>query len=683
MELLKGLFKKGKEKKIDKDSLLHEYRNKFYQSKANYDYEQYDDKERIYRGTKETLPNINSTLSSRVALSNNVRNIAFELIESKINTEPPESNVISLKAGFDAYARMISEKNISDMSLMRWHKIADRNERDTAIHGLALVLLDWDSKGGTHEVAGEKKFVYYHPKQIIPQPGIYDIDDMDYFFLENRKTKLAIKKETGIDVQGTDEHTELNTLENPTSERGFGTDNTNMDEYVSEIVCFFRDEEGDVGKVSWANETLLCYEPKYYYPRVMECQECGYENPQGTEICENCGSKKLAKKIIYEEEIQEDLTLDPITYPELKAEVSFDPITGEQKVIEKLSQVIIPRVVPAGTIIPMPKLQRYPVLIRKNISKAFSFDGISDIDVIRDQQESAKKVYSRMEEKVMLAGGLIAIPDSMTYQPTSKTYDVVRGSIPNIGAIKKYDFTSDISQDMAYGQEMYNVAKSTLGITDSFQGKYDPSAKSGRAKEVQVQQSAGRLQSPIKNKYSFFSEMFELMFYFDIIFTNEKRYYVTLDEKGNNQYKQFDKHDLLVQDADNEWYYNTDFLFKATVGNTLAHDKLSQYERVQMDFQMGALTKEQYWQILSHLDFPLANKILEQEKMVHSEGDKFIRLLQVLQQMPPEQAIMFLQSPVEQQAQLVQEVLQGEGQQQMPRQGQTVPGSPMPGVPMK
>jgi len=181
------------------------------------------------------------------------------------------------------------------------------------------------------------------------------------------------------------------------------------------------------------------------------------------------------------------------------------------------------------------------------------------------------------------------------------------------------------------------------------------------------------------------------MFWFDVLFTSEKRYYITINERGENEYKQFDKHLLLCKDADDNWYYNTDFIFEASVGNTLAYDKMSQYQRIQQDFQMGALDKQQYWQLLSHLNFPLASKILEQEKSLRGEENKAMALLNILKQMPPQQLMQFLSLPPGEQMQMIQELGNIEQQPQGKPMGQSPMGirqpmqkqSPMPqGQPM-
>ena len=54
---------------------------------------------------------------------------------------------------------------------------------------------------------------------------------------------------------------------------------------------------------------------------------------------------------------------------------------------------------------------------------------------------------------------------------------------------------ADIQYDIATAQLFYESGRSSSGVTESFQGKIDNTATSGRAKEISAMQSAGRLES--------------------------------------------------------------------------------------------------------------------------------------------------------------------------------------------
>jgi ribosomal protein L40E len=664
----------GKDRELDDLKMLSEWDEKFQTAYAQYSTERstYDDLENVYRGTKETLKNVNSRSNTAVKKTNNVPNIVYELIESEVNTTTPDCIVKSKKPGFEDHAKMIQEKIMSDFDSLEIETLADINERNTYMHGIAVALMNWNNNLGQHEFLGDKEVTNYHPKQVIPQPNIYDHKKMRYCFLICPTTKDEVKERTGIDVSAeAQQHPEANEIKgNSTNTTTMKSASVNTD-IIEEIVCFYLDEDGDVCKLAWVGTTVTENKPKYYYPRVEECQECGTENAQGDKECSNCGSKKLKTKVIMEETIQEKMQLSPIVYPKKRKVLKTD-FAGKNFVDESTSQEVIERIVPAGTKIPIPAPKRLPLLVRKNIPLNFSFRGRSDVETIRDQQESIKKVFSKAEEKTTQAGVIIGIPDKLSKQPSDDTYQMWKGKQQDLAGIVVKDLKADITQDLEFVRENKLYAKDTLGITDSYQGKYDPSANSGKAKQVQVEQAAGRLQSKTKNKFTFFADMFELMFFFDLCFTKEPRPYMRTNANGDEEYDEFNKYELLCQDASGEWYFNTDFSFKAEMGSNLPHDKQFLYDKTMEAFTTGMMDRRQAWEILGTLDFPIANRILSQIKETEEDQKEAQQILDVLKQMDPNQMMAFLQLPIEEQMQILEESkAQQEGQLQ-PMQGGTI-----------
>jgi ribosomal protein L40E len=645
----------GEERELDAMQQLQEWKEKFDTAYAQYDNTVFDVFENVYRGTKETVKNINSRDPRAPKKTNNVPNVVYELIESEVNTTTPECIVKSKKPGFDDFAKMIQDKIMSDFETFDMENMSDVNERNTYMHGISCVLMNWNIKLGQHEFLGDKEPINYHPKQVIPQPNIYDAKKMRYMFLVSTTTKEEVRQRTGVSVDSeSSERPEVNRIAAEATNTATGSNTVTTDETVEEIVCLYLDSDDDVGKFSWVGSTVTENLPKYFYPRVAECKDCGWENPQDAKECGNCGSKKLKTKVIMEETIEKDMPLTPILFPRKQKTVQQDQM-GRKFVKTEIVQEVIERTVPAGTKVKIPAPKRLPILIRKNIPLNFSFRGRSDVETIRDQQESIKKVWSKVEEKILQAGGIVGIPDQLNKQPSDDVYQVWKGKPSLLSQIVVKDMKIDTVADMAFAAANYERAKSTLGITDSYQGKYDPSAKSGRAKEVQVQQSAGRLQSKIQNKFNFYADMFEMMFLFDICFAREIRPYSKKNAKGEPEYEEFNKYELLVQDATGEWFFNTDFIFKAEIGSNLPHDKIFLYNQATNMFASGAFDKRQFLEILSTLDFPIANKILEQTMEEEQGRSEMAEVLEALKVMDPQQLVAFMQLPLEEQLQMLEE----------------------------
>lgn len=652
-------------KKQERESLerLEDFRRKFHTAYAQFDQGNFlDDLELIYRGTKDTTANVNSKANKASKKTNNTPNFTYELIESKVNTSVPEARVKSKVKGFVDQARMIQDKIISDADNLSLDEIADKNERNTFVLGSAYIFLNWDWNGGGHCYMGEKEFVEYHTKQVIPQPDVYDEKKMDYIFLMASVTKQYIEERYGVDVESfSEQFPEINHIANndiqPNVDSGISTNDK-----VTEIIAFYKDEDGDVGKFVWVDTAPLEDLPKYYYPRVKRCLECDTENSQDADECVECGSKKLETEIKMTEKITERKELSPIMYMEKNKEiVETQQMDGSiiKQVNVKLEQKVIERVLEPGDEIPIPAPKRLPIVKRVNIPLNFSFIGRSDVQTVRDQQESCKKTLSKIEEKVLKSGSVVAMSNKLNASITNETYQVIKGSVADLSSLKTLDLKVDISQDLQYLQTNYDIMKSTLGITDAYQGKYDASAKSGRAKEVQVEQAAGRLQSVVKNKFTFYSRLYELMFEYDLCFSEKPRPYETTDEYGEDEYELFDKHEFLMKDDAEEWYYVTDFKFSAEMADDSEYDGTLMVEKVVQLFQAGGLDQKQLLEVLGALNFPLANRILEQIKGMEDdmgEVNKFLDVLASMSMQNPQQVLQFLQLPAEERMQYMAEL---------------------------
>lgn len=642
-----------------------EYEPKWSTAYAKFDKDKYDKFELAYRGTQKTTANVNSTRNAPVKKTNVVRNIIFELIESQINTDVPEPQVISRKPGFQDQAKMIEEKIKSDLFYLNADTMSDILERTTYTNGVGIVMLHWDINKGNHNELGEKTFVNKHPKQLVPQPGVYEFEDMDYFFFAGVATKDYLYKKYGIDVDA--ESLRFPEMNEITSDGGNivgddGISATSTDELADEIICFFKDDDGEVGKIVWVGDTIVDFQPLYFYPRSKKCLACGESSAQDAEVCDYCNSKRLQLEISTYEIIETDMELSPISYRSKEKKVENDKILREPTIKVSDKENIKERIVPAGTKIRRYAPKEFPVIKRINIPLAFSFRGISDVEIILTLQESLKKVISRIEEKILLAPAIIGKPRSLNKEISNTIYEVFEGKIADIGSIVKHDLQANISQDIAYAATLYEYAKSTVGVTDSFQGKYDPSARTGRAKQVQVQQSAGRLESKYKNKHVFYSRLFRMMYFFDLVFSQEVRPFFTQDIMGRITYKEFNKYDLLCQDDAGEWYYNTDFIFKSRVSSQIPADDISIMSNSMEMVGAGLLQPEQFWMIMDDINHPLADKILEQIRT--GSDQKVEMMLSALQNLQPEMLQGFFQQPINEQIEMLEEIIQGQTNEQ-------------------
>lgn len=168
----------------------------------------------------------------------------------------------------------------------------------------------------------------------------------------------------------------------------------------------------------------------------------------------------------------------------------------------------------------------------------------------------------------------------------------------------------------------------------------DRTATSGVAKEFQAAQSAGRLESKRVMKAAAYAELFELMFKFQLAYSDEPRSVSYRDHKGDIVYETFNRYDFLKQDADGVWYWNDDFLFSVDSNQALESNRTAMWQETRMNLQSGAFgdptdieTLILFWSKMEELHYPGAGatrKFLEErrESMAKQAG-----MMQQMQQM--------------------------------------------------
>lgn len=485
----------------------------------------------------------------------------------------------------------------------------DQNERTTPVQGFSIITVGWDPDFSHHLYRGEIKVDNPHPKQLVGQPGVHDIQRMDYFFIMYSMTKEHVKKMYGVELPKTEgeEYPEINYFHAGQSA------SPEAEEMVTVIVAWHK-KDGVVGKFAWCNDTVLDDKDDFYARRLTRCTKCGaikYDDEQkkceklvlvGEEFYEVCGGTR------FEEHIEETETL----------------LEG---VIQHNGNVI-----PAGTEVPYYKPSGYPIVIRKNVPVPFQLGGQSDVDVIRDQADAIKKIVSRLEEKIIRGSAIVKALEGHRFELTNELYQVIRGEQQQLSVLGVEHMTDDVYKELDVAKYMYESARNSLGITNSWQGKEDRTARSGVAKQVQVERSSGRLQSKWVNKRNAFKELYRIMFEFKLAYFDETRNYMRQDEQGNPDWGLFNKYDFLEMDAAGEYFYNTDFLFEATVSDNFPKDRMWLLNQTKELFAAQAMPPEALWMILDNLNFPMAEEV---KQMILLDKQKQEEQQQLMQQQPP------------------------------------------------
>ncbi len=533
---------------------LNYWQEALYKSRLAYDAQLADieGREALYAGTRD----ISGTgRASTVKQASHVRNIAAELVECQVSASIPQPKVTARRPEDEGKAKLIEDMLRNEMNRLPFEYMNDLQERTCPIQGGSLLLVEWDNAKRSARGVGELMVTDVHPSRFIPQEGVFTSpQDMDYCFILLPQTKQSLFTRYGvhIDKQETDTY-----------------DTLQQEELITQVMVFYRNEEGGVGLYSFAGDTELThmtdYQARQYEGRAAETET-----------------------------------------------LASDVFTTDG------------RRIPAGTVLPYYNPNVIPVILRKNVSVFGKLLGDSDIDKIADQQNTIKKLSTKMNEKLLKGGSYVTFPAGVYVQKDDSELKVINVSSPaDVAMIHAINLQPDISGDMAYMRAVYEEARQSIGITDSFLGRNDNTATSGVAKQFSARQSAGRLESKRVMKEASYAQLFELMFKFKLAYTDEPRAVVSLDNQGGHKYSVFDRYDFLNCDTFGNWTWNDEFLFSCDAAAGLAANRESMWQETRLNFREGAFgnpsdpdTLILFWSRMEQLHYPTAadNKTYLEER---------------------------------------------------------------------
>ena len=505
-----------------------------------------DRRERAYKGSR--------VLDIRVAgdrkrKANHVRNLTAEIIEAQVNSSIPQPKVTAKRQKDEKKAKIIEDMLRNELNRMPFEMLNDQQERTVPIQGGGMFLVEWDNTQRSHTTVGELNVSLLHPKQVIPQDGVYSgIEDMDYIILKIPQTKEYIRRRYNVRVKDESEQEPDIKSESNVSP---------ADDMVTQYIAYYRNSKGGIGLYSWVNDIELEDLDDYQARRVQRCTVCGEAKPLEGGKCPKCGGSKWTS------ETQEYETLST---PVQRSDGTVIPAA----VVDMATLEVKP------TEIPYYQPNIYPIVLQKNVSLFGEFLGDSDVDKVHDQQNTCNRIESKIVEKLVKSGSYMILPDDASIRADAEDMKVIRpGNAGNAQLISVKDMQGNISQDLTYLAQVYEEARQIIGITDSFQGRRDNTATSGTAKEFAAAQAAGRLESKRVMKDAAYAALFEAMFKFKLAYADEPRPVLARDMNGDTVYEEFNRYDFLEQDKTGEWYWNDQFLFSCDTTAPLAKDRKS------------------------------------------------------------------------------------------------------------
>ncbi len=475
----------------------------------------------------------------------NARNIVFEMIESQIDPSVPLPVVEPICAADEEAAKMIEGSLKADIDFLDLGRQNDLLERIVPIQGFGIfeVYIRDD----------RVKVRALHPSALIPQPGVCDLQEMDYFFICSEVTRRYIFDRYGVELPD-----------------GEGTNgDKNPEETVKEVVYWYKNDDGRISRAVFCGEVLLEESEDIYKRRMRVCSDCGY--PMPGEICVVCGCE--ASEVRFCGEGDAIRSYEPDCYPFVIREnvpraltfggqSDIDVIDGQQEMIQRLYNKVEQKLLKGGSYIQIPA----------NMQSRFLPD-----------EEELKVIYSN----------------------------------PMDAPVSVHTIQPDISKDLGVIRDQIAAAQSTLGLNDSFQGKSDATALSGTAKRLLIEQANGRLQSKQASKHRAYRELYRMIYRMKLVFCDEAVPFMQREAGGKRCYSHFDKKRLLIPDGEGRYIYNDRFLFSVDAAGGLPHDRGYLYEQAMKLYQIGGFGQistpgalKRLWRCLETVQFPLAAQVL-------------------------------------------------------------------------
>ena len=533
----------------------------------------------------------------------NVRNAVYELIESQVDTSVPQPKVTAIHAEDTVLAKRIENALRNEIRRMSMTQLNDSAERTVPVQGGDFYHVEWNPAAGYHCTLGDVEVSLRHPRQVIPQPGIYRLEDMDYVFVQISRSKEALQAKYGITLtDDTEETPEV---------RGDSETHTGV---VTQNLVYYKHDHGTVGLFSWVGDQVLEDHPDYYARTAEVCVKCGRKRVGDTCVC---GGKKFKQQPSQTVTLMQDITLASGEVLPAQQYGEDEPIVnpdGSVQRDEETGEVILMPGALVNTEIPAYKPKGFPLILRVNVGSESRFLGVSDVDIIADQQQAINKYGTKIQEKLLKGGSYVTLPDGVDIDKSDSELKILRLRDPSQKSlIDVINVQPNVSNDQNMLELNYQWMKSTIGITDAFQGKYDSSAVSGSAKQFSANQSAGRLQSKREMKNAAYARLYRMMFEFLLAYADEPYPVTETDTDGEQQFGHFDRYEFLKRDAAGELYWNDEFIFEVVPASNLASNRERLWDMIDVKYQAGGFgpiteLESQYllWTLLKETNFPYA-----------------------------------------------------------------------------
>lgn len=550
-----------------------------------------------------------------------VRNVIAENIESMVDSRVPRPKVTALNKNDEELARTLEQLLRFYAERHHLRTLNDMAERMGPVQGGFFWMEEWDDSIMTPDGPGDVKVSIIHPKQVIPQAGVFtDVEDMDHITVMIPMTVLQVWQRYGVDVE--------DIMEEDPQARGQDAEVQSEDTMVTVYQLFYRNGRGGIGNLAWCGDVILTDREDYQARRLLRCKSCGAvatyargSDPEREEELKIAGQMDDSpRRCLWCEGTEfEEVEVDERAIMPGEAS-AFMTNKGEEIVMEpaaawldKSGQV---RYETRGTL-PYYKPDKFPIHIQKNISRFGKLLGESDVDKQEDAQNLVKRMDKKIIDRLVTAGTMISLPSEVRIQTDTNDQRVIRLDDPaKKTLIDTYQFDGNISNEVEIEARAYEQARQATGVTDSMQGRRDATATSAKAKEFSASKAEGRMESRRVMKQIAWGRMYEMIAKLYLAYADEGRRVRVEQPTGEVTYNEFNQKDFLKVDDDGTVYYEDGFLFSCDDATSIGESREAMWQEINASFAAGTLGNPQdvgtlilYWGLMEEQGYPGAGNI--------------------------------------------------------------------------
>lgn len=513
-----------------------------------------------------------------------LRKVVYELIESKVISILPGPKM-SPRYYSDIFVVNATEALINhEIDRMLSEEVHDESEHSCLIDGTTWLKVEWDPFDNTNERSGMPKVLNCPVDTVFPQPSIADYKKLEYIF----ETKL-LTVATIMDLYGKK------------------VSSTTGNDLIDVVEVYYLNQNRVVGHLVYTEDKkiVLANDVEWGMRKLRHCNKCN-SIVRVSEECPVCGGKHFHYKALDHEVLEDDLTYveNKFRNGETDNPEEDNPAANNSKTIAK------------GTKIPHYLVRQLPFVPKRTIKVPRDIYGISEAQLALEAQDSINKLLNKAEAKSAKSKAYVTkLKDTNIDDADEEITFIEIESALEGQAIQVKQVMADISEELTMVGLLYENARSTQGITDTDQGKKDPTATSGKAKEAQIMQSQQRQSASKIQRNSAYAGVYELIFKYLLAYSDEQRAFVSLLPDGTYREEIWSKYMFLAKnDKTGELYYRDDFAWSVDSVAYITKDREMMWQLIDRDFLNGSTGSELdpqralklYWHMKDQFGYPTA-----------------------------------------------------------------------------